>query len=131
MNAAMFFGKHYTEATRKPGQARRPGMKTLADQTDDEEEPGRKIRFRCPECREMTVMKKMLDRADEGDEEEAGMSRMAAARCAKCGEEVNLEAPPGHRWPAEAAHSFARRYGRATSESTRRHRHLAVAMTIR
>jgi len=105
-------------------------MKTLADQTD-EEEPGQRIRFKCPECEQMTTMRKMLAHADEEDDEEAGMSRMAAARCAKCGEEVNLEAPRGYRWASEAASAFSRRYGATLRERTLRHSNVAAAMTIR
>lgn len=105
-------------------------MKTLANQTD-EEEPSQRIRLKCPECEQMTTMRKMLARTDEGDEEDAGMSRMAAARCAKCDEEVNLGAPRGYRWAREVASAFSRRYGATLREGTLRHSNVAAAMTIR
>jgi hypothetical protein len=129
MNAATYFGTNYREATRKPGQAPRPGMKTLNAQ--GEEEAGQRVRFRCPECERKVVMRATLARADEADDDEGGGLR--DVRCSACGEALSLEAPRGYRWATEAAAAFSRAYGRVQKvrESTIRHRHLAVAMTIR
>ncbi len=121
MNAASYFGQNYKEATRKPGQAPHPGMKTLSDQA---EEPGQKIRYRCPSCEKMISMRQML--ADEG---EAGQRRVAVT-CSACGEEIEIEAPRGRRWASEAD-VFLGRYRRATAASATRHAHLAEAMRVR
>jgi len=130
MNAATFFGTNYREATRRPGQPRQPGMKTLADQAGDQGEPGTKVRYRCPECQEMAVMKQMLAREDE---EETGRRRLAV-RCAKCNEEIELEAPRGRRWAtrgSEAAAVFDARYRRALRERGLRHHNVVAAVRIR
>lgn len=138
MNAALYFGQNYREATRRRGEDEgrrtRMGMRTLADQAGDEEEPGQKIRFRCPECEQMVTMRKMLARvgADE-NEEEAGERRLAV-RCAKCNEEIELEAPAGRRWVSrgsEASVAFGQRYHRALRERGVRHSNVSAAMRIR
>lgn len=131
MNAASYFGMNYREAVRKRGEAEgRRRMTMLAD----DEESGTKVRYRCPECQEMAVMKQMLARAadEDEDEEEVGRRRLAV-RCVKCHEDIELEAPRGYRWVSpgsEASVAFGQRYDRVLRERGLRHANVASAMRI-
>src|SRR5260370_35333538 len=97
--AAEAFGKRYSEAIRRPGprleqdedEARgsRPGMRTLADQAEnDGEDEQEAAEFRCANCGEVNRLRLPagVRVAEDGEAEaEAARTRCASARCGSCG----------------------------------------------
>ncbi len=147
--AAEAFGKRYSEAIRRPGprleqdedEARgsRPGMKTLADQAEnDGEDEQEAAEFRCANCGEVNRLRLPAGvhlAEDEDEEETEDRRRFVQARCAGCGQAHRVEAPDGFRYAQtqEAARAFGRSYRRHPKvfESSRRHANIAAAMQAR
>jgi len=156
MNAAQFFGQAYSEATRKPGQARprryqdegedearRPHLGMRPQGEDDSESEGQRkgAEFRCAACGEVNKLRLpsgvSLAEDEDEDEGEAGRPRFVRAKCASCGEAHDVEAPTGQRFvsrkAAGASEAFFRAYRRHPKvfESSRRHANIAAAMRVR
>src|SRR5260370_34207051 len=125
--AAEAFGKRYSEAIRRPGprleqdedEARgsRPGMRTLADQAEnDGEDDQEAAELRCANCGEVNRLRLPagVRVAEDGeDEDEAERTRFVSARCSSCGARHSVEAPDGsHYQKQEAAAAFMRSYRR-------------------